>query len=168
LTGDEALAELTRRYFVSHGPATLADFVWWSGLTTNDARRGIAMLDRDLERVEIAENVYWRSVSAPKRSRDIDVYLLPAYDEYNVAYKNREVVFDQNSVPQITNWGALGPTVVVDGRITGIWKTTGNEKSIRIAVTSSRNLRKQEKLSVAKAAERYAAYLDSELHISWL
>jgi hypothetical protein len=167
LTGDEALAELTRRYFVSHGPATLTDFVWWSGLTTNDARRGIALLDRDLERVEIGENVYWTSVSAPKRSRDIDAYLLPAYDEYNVAYKNREVVFDQDSVPQITKWGALGPTVMVDGRITGIWKTTGNDKSITIAVTPSRNLRKQEKLSVAKAAQRYAAYLGSDLRISW-
>lgn len=168
LTGDEALAELTRRYFASHGPATLADFVWWSGLTTNDARRGIALLDRDVERTQIGETVFWSSGFAPKRSRNIDAYLLPAYDEYNVAYKNRQVVFDQDSVSQITTWGALGPTVVVDGRITGIWKTTGNENSISIAVTPSRSLRKQEKLVIAKAAERYAAFLGSDLHMSWL
>ena len=167
LTGDEALAELTRRYFASHGPATLTDFVWWSGLTTNDARRGIALLDRDVERIEIGENVYWGSSFAPKRSSNIDAYLLPAYDEYNVAYKNRQVVFDQNSVSQITTWGALGPTVVVDGRITGIWKGTGNENSITITVTPSRSLRKQEKLVIAKAAERYAAFLGSDLHMSW-
>ncbi|HZI61330.1 MAG TPA: winged helix DNA-binding domain-containing protein [Pyrinomonadaceae bacterium] len=167
LNGEEALAELTRRYFASHGPATLADFVWWSGLTTNDARRGIALLDSDVERFEIGENVYWSSGFATKRSRDIDAYLLPAYDEYNVAYKNRQVVFDQDSVPQITTWGALGPTVVVDGRITGIWKTTGNENSITITVTPSRHLRKHEKLAIAKAAQRYAAFLGSDLRMSW-
>lgn len=167
LTGDEALAELTRRYFASHGPATLADFVWWSGLTTKDARLGIALLDRDLERIEIGETVYWGSSFAQKLSRNLDAYLLPAYDEYNVAYKNREVVFDQDSVSQITTWGALGPTVVIDGRITGIWKSTGNENSITITVTQSRHLRKQEKLAMAKAAERYAAFLGSDLHMSW-
>lgn len=167
LTGDEALAELTRRYFASHGPATLADFVWWSGLTTNDARRGIALLDRDLERIEIGEHVYWSSSVAPKRSRDLDAHLLPSYDEYNVAYKNRQVVFDQNSISQITTWGALGPTVIIDGRITGIWKTTGNENSITITVTPSRPLRKLEKLAVAKAAERYADFLGSDLRMSW-
>lgn len=167
LTGDEALAELTRRYFASHGPATLADFVWWSGLTTNDARRAIALLDRDLERIEIAKTVYWSSGFAPKRSPDIGSHLLPAYDEYNVAYKNRQVVFDQASVSQISTWGALGPTVVIDGRITGIWKSTGNDASIAITVTPSRNLRKQEKLVIAKAAERYAAFLGSGLHMSW-
>ena len=34
----EALAELAKRYFASHGPATVRDFAWWSGLTLNDAR----------------------------------------------------------------------------------------------------------------------------------
>ncbi|MDX1416705.1 MAG: winged helix DNA-binding domain-containing protein, partial [Candidatus Promineifilaceae bacterium] len=33
---EEALAELAQRYFTSHGPATLEDFVWWSGLTKAD------------------------------------------------------------------------------------------------------------------------------------
>ncbi len=41
LTRDEALAELTTRFFRSHGPATIRDFVWWSGLTTADSKRGL-------------------------------------------------------------------------------------------------------------------------------
>src|SRR5690606_7455514 len=45
LARDEALAELTRRYFTSHGPATVKDFAWWSGLTVADVRAGLAMLD---------------------------------------------------------------------------------------------------------------------------
>jgi len=40
LNREEALAKLTRRYFTSHGPATLQDFIWWSGLTAADAKNG--------------------------------------------------------------------------------------------------------------------------------
>ena len=40
---DEALAELARRYFTSHGPATVHDFAWWSGLLLSDAAQGLAM-----------------------------------------------------------------------------------------------------------------------------
>ncbi len=46
LSRDEALAELTLRYFRSHGPATIRDFVWWSGLLTADAKRGLEMNQR--------------------------------------------------------------------------------------------------------------------------
>lgn len=45
---EEALAEFARRYFTGHGPATLPDFVWWSGLTTTDARAGLKMAGAQL------------------------------------------------------------------------------------------------------------------------
>lgn len=35
-TKEEALEELAKRYFSSRGPATVADFAWWSGLTARD------------------------------------------------------------------------------------------------------------------------------------
>jgi len=53
LTRDEALAKLTQRYFTSHGPATLQDFIWWSGLTTADARHGVEMIDRHLRQEQV-------------------------------------------------------------------------------------------------------------------
>ena len=40
---EQALVELTRRYFGSRGPATAHDFAKWSGLTVADARRGWSM-----------------------------------------------------------------------------------------------------------------------------
>jgi len=41
LDKQEALAALAERYFTSHGPATLQDYVWWSGLTVADAKTGL-------------------------------------------------------------------------------------------------------------------------------
>ena len=43
---DEALAELTRRYFISHGPATLQDLMRWAGITTAEAKVGLEAAGR--------------------------------------------------------------------------------------------------------------------------
>ncbi len=48
LAGDEALAELTRRYFAAHAPATVHDFAWWSGLSISKCRRGVQLLGAEI------------------------------------------------------------------------------------------------------------------------
>ncbi|HEX3184808.1 MAG TPA: winged helix DNA-binding domain-containing protein [Pyrinomonadaceae bacterium] len=160
---DEALAELARRYFSSHGPATIADFVWWSGLTVKDARRVIELLDREIEKIQLGETVYLTANTGRRSSnsmkRDDEAHLLPAYDEYNVAYKHRQLVFDRNAVSQITAWGALGPNVIVDGRIVGLWNGTIVRNSVEIEITPARPLTRRERSAITKAAERYAAFL---------
>ena len=123
LTRDEALAKLTQRYFRSHGPATLQDFIWWSGLTTADAKRG----------VELAGEKETQSPNRIKHS----CHLLPAFDEYFVAYKTRD--------------GGLGPTIIINGKPVGTW----NRESLNI----SRNLSKSEQRAVAKATERYSEFI---------
>jgi hypothetical protein len=84
LPRDQALGELTLRYFRSHGPATVRDFVWWSGLTTADAKRGLEIASARSE--TIGGLHYWRigaRRSPPALSEAI--HLLPVYDEYLVA-----------------------------------------------------------------------------------
>lgn len=159
LTHDEALAELTDRYFTSHGPATLADFVWWSGLTTNDARRGITLLDHGLEKASVDETIYWTG-SAPAQRPKPSAHLLPAFDEYNVAYKNRRLVFDSANT---TNWDALGPTILIDGRITGTWKGTVEKNNLTITLNPSRPLNRREQSALTAAAEQYATFLGIRL-----
>ncbi|HET7112640.1 MAG TPA: winged helix DNA-binding domain-containing protein, partial [Pyrinomonadaceae bacterium] len=172
LTRDEALAELTRRYFTSHGPATLADFIWWSGLTTDDARGGVALLDREIEQTQLERTIYWTPNSAPnpKHSRGSNVphanaHLLPAYDEYNVAYKNRQVVFEDGA-SRMTSAAALGPVVAINGKIVGTWKATFGAHSVKIAVDPAITINRQQKAAIGAAAERYAAFLGLPLE-SW-
>ena len=152
LNREDALAELTRRYFASHGPATLQDYVWWSGLTTEDAKRGIAQIERKLEKAVVDEKVYWLSPSArPKQAPKNSVHLLPAFDEYFVAYKDRQIAV----APSLSTWGVLGPTFLIDGIATGTWKST-NPGSIEF--NPSRALKKSESLALKDAADRYSAY----------
>jgi hypothetical protein len=147
---DEALAKLTRRYFRSHGPATLADFVWWSGLNAADARRGLEVCKRDLEQALVGETVYW-DVRAEETTRPPVAHLLPAYDEYFVAYKDRQSVFGSHDE------GLLGPTVIVDGAVAGTWKRMNDKKSVEVKLT--RTLKKTERVVVAEAVAQYAGFL---------
>jgi len=150
LTREEGLAKLTQRYFTSHGPATLQDFIWWSGLTAADARHGVGLVDRHLRQELIEEKVYLspRAIKAPKPTHS--AHLLPAYDEYTVAYKDRQTISAQND-----RWGLLGPIVIVDGRPVGTWKRIND----KVALNVSNILKESEKSAIAQALDRYEAYL---------
>jgi len=155
LAREEALAELARRYFKSHGPATVQDFVWWSGLTVADANRAIELIDRDLRKEMVEERLYVRPRLAGAITRaKYSTHLLPAFDEYNVAYKARHLVMDAQS--QLSTWGFLGPMIIVDGKAVGTWKRAGDRG---ITLNTSNGLNKSHKLAIAAAVERYTAFL---------
>lgn len=148
---DEALAKLTRIYFRSHGPATLQDFVWWSGLSTADAKRGIELVERSLEKAMIGEKVYWSDPSGKPQVRASNTaHLLPIYDEYFVAYKDRTSVFGSQ-----TTWGSLGPAIIIDGIAVGTWKRTSNSTEVKVA----KSLKKTERAAVTQATTRYAEFI---------
>lgn len=148
LTHDEALAKLTERYFRSHGPATLQDFVWWSGLTTADGKKGLALVQSEI----VNEKTYWGPRSATRAGISGTVHLLPAYDEYLVAYKDRTAaVGNANSI--------FGPTIIVDGKIVGNWNRTISNRSVVIKLEPRSSLNRKERLNLREAAEQYAAFL---------
>jgi len=156
---DEALARLTRLYLQSHGPATLQDFVWWSGLSTADAKRGLELVERSLEKVTIGEKVYQSIQSdAVSAHSSTAAHLLPVFDEYFVAYKDREIVFGPPDGR--ASGDTLGPAVVINGVAAGIWKRTNDKKSIEVNFT--RALRKTERVVVDEAVARYAEFLGLE------
>src|SRR5215210_2326327 len=121
LERDAALAELAKRYFVSHGPATLKDFVWWPGLTMTDANKGLDSIRSQL--VSEVENgqTYWFADSTPARTTSLTVHLLPDYDEYTVGYTDRSAIFDSSYT---NKWDSRGSElaqyiIVLDGHLAG-------------------------------------------------
>src|SRR5829696_1926463 len=103
LTREASLAELSARYFRSHGPATLRDFVWWSSLTTTDARAGLEMVRPRLRSEVIDGQTYWLSSAPPAVGEGKSAaHLLPAFDEYTVAYKERGAILHPSHT-RVTN-----------------------------------------------------------------
>ena len=145
LRGDEALHELARRYFASHAPASVADFAWWSGLPLGDAKRGADM---------VGENRKRRSGAVPRAA-----WLLPAFDEYLVGYKDRSAVLDPVYAKRVNaGGGLLNPAIVVDGQVIGTWKRVIKRNAVAIARSLFRRLKKDEERMVAAAEERYGQF----------
>ena len=120
---DEALLCFTRKYFQSRQPATLEDFVWWSGLNISECRKGIALLG-DTIHVE-----KWRGrefyLTGDCRSRGFKkgkFLLIPPYDEYLISYKSRDIVLPHEHRHHAhNNSGIFQPVIAYDGTICGNW-----------------------------------------------
>ena len=167
LTKDEALAQLARRYFASHGPATLQDFKWWSGLTMAEVKAGVDSIDSHFKKATVDGRTHWFAKDASS-IRDVQpaAYLLPAFDEFLVGYKDRSAVLggnDDRHHRQPNAGGMLGPTIVINGRVVGTWKRTLSKGSVVIAPKLFTSLSKTEKQAVSRAAVRYGAFLGLQL-----
>jgi hypothetical protein len=162
LARDEALAALAERYFTSHGPATLQDFTWWSGLTVADAKAGIELAGPRLEREAIDGLSYWFGAASPGPAASPSrpaVYLLPPFDEYTVAYKDRSAVLDPARGGFVSTNGIFYPAIVLDGQVVGTWKRELKKGSVVITLSPFDPLKKKERQAAALAAEQYGNFL---------
>jgi hypothetical protein len=158
LEREEALAELARRYFVSHGPATVQDFIWWSGLTAADARAGLTMVSSHFLQEMIDGQTYWLSPATPTtKVASPTAYLLPPYDEYTVAYKDRSAVLDPAYAERTRN-GIFNPVIAVDGQIEGTWKRVIKKDTVTITPDIFVSLNEAEMSALVASAHRYAAF----------
>lgn len=163
---DEALSELVKRYFSSHGPATVQDFVWWSGLTAVDAKAGLAMAQDCLVQETIDDQVYWFPSTTPPKDVSAKVYLFPAFDEYTVAYKERGIIIDTLDAERAGS-GILGPVIVVDGRVVGMWKRVLKKDEVMITLDLFGVLNDGEKDTFIEEARRYGAFLGKVVNVSF-
>jgi hypothetical protein len=167
LRRDEALAELTSRFFQSHGPATMRDFVWWSGLTMADTKRGLEMTRA--KPVAVDGLTYWTVGNTPRAGRDAaNVHLLPIYDEYLVSYRDRDAVphgprvLKSRSRESVTFQHAL----VIAGQVAGTWRMTNAGDGIAISVFPLRSLTKLERGQINEAAGRYRQFIGTPVTVS--
>lgn len=160
LQRDEALAELARRFLRSHGPATVRDLVWWSGLSTADARRAIEACRASGEAVDGL--TYWAVESSGAGTpRDSKAELLPIYDEYLVAYRDRVAV--PHGPPGIETksgqFAIFQHALILDGHVAGTWRPTRSAGEVRVDVTLLRPPKRGERKAIEQAAERYSRFI---------
>jgi len=165
---EESLAKLALRYFTGHGPATLADFIWWSGLAATEAKAGLEMVKDRLIQETYDGRIYWRSESDPApHTSSKEVHLLPAFDEYLIGYRDRGAVLDALYARRTNNGGGiLSPVIVSGGQIIGTWKRTLKRGVVTISADwfnepSSRSIN-----AFSAAAERYGAFLGLPVKIA--
>lgn len=161
LPREEALALLARKYFCSHSPASLEDFVWWSGLPVTDARQAIGLIDAELIKEKFASQNLFVHQQWGKRIKSSDVlHFLPPYDEYLISYKDRTAAMDKEHHPKaFNNFGIFYPVILHNGRIIGNWKKTVKKGDISIETSFFGEYQKPDDEQIKKAADRYKRFV---------
>ena len=159
LPGEEALALLVRRFFTGHGPATVRDCAWWSGLRMGDVKVGIEAAQPRLEQVALDGTTYWFAEWSDGRSRSPRAHLLPNYDEYVIAYVDRSALVDPGLGPQPDPKLVFANVVMIDGRAVGTWRRGVGKDAIRVQTSLRRALDRTRQAAVRTAERRYERFL---------
>lgn len=164
LSREESLGELAGRYFASHGPATIHDFAWWTGLTVSDARIGLEAAKSKLIAEQVNGKTYWLADNTTVSSENERFFLLPGFDEYLLGYKDRSAVLADEHVLKVVPGknGIFFPIIVADGQVVGTWKRNIKKKSVDISLSPFDDTI----VALNEAAQRYSDFIGLPLSSS--
>jgi len=157
---EAALATLARRYFTSHGPATLADFAWWTGQKITEARAALESISADFASATLDEKTYWfHKSSTPTASPPA---LLPGFDQYLLGYTDRSASLAPEYAPRIVPGGngLFLPSMVKGGQIIGTWKRVIKKNAVTLTSEPFQPLTPADQKAFAAQARRYGTFIE--------
>lgn len=165
---DAALAELTRRYFTSHGPATTKDFAWWSSLTKTDITAGLALAGDALESIDVDGVTYWSAAGTADAGVDeTAVHLLQAYDEYLVGYTESKRLLDLGGVAAGTRLDSAANGVLLLGtQVAGRWRRTLKAGEVVLDISLYEQYRAAAAPGLQAAADAHGAFVERSATVS--
>lgn len=166
LETDEALGELAKRYFTSHGPATIQDYIWWSGLTSGEAKKGLEIVKGNLRNVSINGKEYWTSQNEITEYGKSEI-VLSGFDEYMLGYKDRSDTLPIKYSNQVCpgNNGVFIPTLILNGDVVGTWKRTNTKTKVKVQLLPFEAEVSFLKNKFQKSLEEYSKYLGLGLEV---
>jgi len=162
---EESLAELARRYFISHGPATAQDFAAWSGLVAAEVKLAMELAAKELRQHKIDGKIYWMAADMRALSeKSKRLFLLPGFDELMLGYRDRSPSLDAKHAAKIIpgSNGVFAGTVVESGRVIGTWKREIVRGEVVVEAKPFAKFSAAQKGGIKNAAARYAAFLGRE------
>jgi len=165
LPREEALAALVSRFFCSHGPATLADFVRWSGLTQAETKMGLEMVNDVIVHKQVDGKDYWRSKDVlPDSITGPKALLLPPYDEMTIGYKDNSAILEDKFMPLAIN-EVYGGAAFINHRILGYWKRTLAKNRVIVEVNPFRAWTDEERHTYAASALAFGEFLEMPVDV---
>jgi len=160
LSRAEALAKLALRYYTSHGPATIADYANWAGVGLGEAKAATEAVRKSLSNGSFAGTEYFAAADLQPLRKTNEVYLLPAFDEYGIGYKDRSAILEEQHFRQVFSInGIFFPIVVVQGKVWGTWKRSVNKKAVDLELSLFSELNASQLKKVKDRMMEFAAYL---------
>jgi hypothetical protein len=136
------------------------------------ARSGIALAGAALDHQVIEGKDYWFDAEAgPAGKASGTAHLLPNFDEYTVAYRDRTAVVPPGRPFEpalISNGGVFSNVVTIEGRARGDWRRTVTRGGVRVDVRLLDRLEPSEVAAVEKAGHRLARFLERPVELTGL
>jgi hypothetical protein len=170
LNRDESLAELAKRYFTSHGPATIQDFSWWSGLSQSESKKALELVKINFTSEVIDKLEYWFADSMNISISNLNsVYLLPAYDEFLISYKDRSASLAlTHNKKTVSDNGIFRPLIVINGQVAGLWKKSIKKDKLMIETTPFQPVSNNISSMIEAEALRFGKFLKKEVVVDIL
>jgi hypothetical protein len=121
---DHAIDTLALGYLGAYGPADAAEFARWFDLRPALAKKSFARLG---DRLRPVGDLGWVPADLPLDPGGDTVHLLPAFDPYVVGSTrqlDRVSTGPKAAVSRPQGW--ISPTLVVNGRIEGVWEPSAD------------------------------------------
>jgi Winged helix DNA-binding domain len=163
-TGDAA--ELARRFFFGHGPASIQDLARWSSLTIGQCREAIDAIQDRLDHVAVDGVQLWFDPAAPReRASPRAPLLLPLYDELTLSYPL--INFPQaDGHPHPPGEDLFVGCVIIGEINVGLWRRTLKGRKMIMEITLAPGVLPRSKAILEAAAGELAAFVDKELQLT--
>jgi hypothetical protein len=172
LAPEAALAELTWRFFATHGPATVKDFAWWSSLTVRQIKHGLSLVGDRLASAVVEERTLWFDPTAEAWPPPTPVaHLLQGYDEYVVAYSDTKFVFNLVGVapaPGRYTENMMFSPIMIDGQVAGFWRRVPKGKAIALELDLIASMAGAQRRALDAELQRYEEYVGVPLSVTYV
>lgn len=176
-----ALATIAERFVRSHGPVTAHDLARWADLTVTDARAGLSAAQGIICQPVAGRNLYLTegqldhlSAASPepeagRSGGGVPALALPGFDELVLGYRDRSAQLDPAAEQHVVPGGngMFAPTLVLDGRVVGLWRRRELARTVQIEATPLTRIRVGDRRRLDQALEGYAQFIGKDARISW-
>jgi DNA glycosylase AlkZ-like len=167
---DQAVVELVQRYLMSHGPATLKDMSWWSGLTTTDLRSGLEALSTQVRNESVEGLTLWSmGEERPANQPTPVVQLLQAYDEFVVGYTESRYLGDPRAArvrSAFIDRNLRNSTVMLDDRVAGHWRRSTTPSKVEVDVELYAALKGAARMALGRTVDELSRFIGRRVQLS--
>lgn len=163
----EAIVHLCLRYMMSHGPATLEDLAWRSGLSKTVLKRGIwdcdtlLSYDQHSQTYCTIDSLHQTHTTLPQAIR------LAWFDERLLWYKDRSATLDIDHYRHVdaSRNGVFKPTIMIDGKTVATWSVKVLTKKIIVTIKTFVTLSQTQQDLIIQAWNSYMQYRSKVLEL---
>jgi DNA glycosylase AlkZ-like len=119
------------------------------------------LIKSKLTKEENGSKTYWSIKNKITKQSEQDGYLLPGFDEYFIAYKDRGDVLNKEYAKELNQGGGMvNGAVIIKGHMVGGWKRKFSGKNVSVIIRLFEKIPEEQKEAIKSQTERFEKFLN--------